>query len=718
MENQRIQSFKRNKGLKKLSGTSYVVNYSSAPLGQGSFGQVMKAYDLNRKELDLAVKIVSKNRFKKNQKLEVEKEISIIEKLPYCINLVNYQKFCLNSTNNYYFVMEYCNGGTLLDLLFKDFKILSEQEIIKFLVQFLNGYKELLKNNIIHRDIKPQNIMIHNDIYKICDFGLSKIIENFEVDSLQYSTINSPFYQFDNLMKDSQLTRDTDVFSLGVILFQMLYVSPNQKEYQTSQIKHLNQNAQIHPLIDMNKIYQENDQNVPKKFLESLQALEQKDAFKYLHSYINSSKIKRSDSMIKLLKSMLNINKKERITFDELFQHPLLKEHLDQIDNRSYIIKSYIDQLANDSFTPSQDEELKNDDDQILQDSKILNIKELKKCLIQKKLEICENIKKDLNINCPQLQYFQEKYSYFQQLLAQIQQKENSKQPINIDDVQFQMQQDQLKNIEVEEDNDLQDIDIIIELSESRQNKQLVIKKIEDILQYFRQIYMNYKKIASQLIKSYHIVKSTSKQTQTNFTNLFDNTVLLSLLIIKDEIQNLRNSFKSKLDQSFNQIDPNGKSENKIIFTEEEIDIYQKSNEKKIFFKILDSDLKEIQNLLNELMQQNQFQSIQQQQQQIANSIIVVKEQFKEFIFKLIKQGIEEFGFLEQNSYQEFQKTLLYLTEAYKHEINNLLYYQQDKFSLMQLQLRLEQIETSNSKSEDLLKFCQENNMNIIAQMD
>ncbi|EAR95611.1 kinase domain protein (macronuclear) [Tetrahymena thermophila SB210] len=716
MENQRIQSFTLKKGVKKLSGTTYIINYQDAPLGQGQFGKVMKAYDLNRKQLDLAVKIIPKNKLK-NMQISIEKEKSVLEKLPYCINLVNYQKFCLESNNNYYFVMEYCNGGSLQDLLFKDFKILSEQEIIKFLVQFLNGYKELLKNNIIHRDMKPQNIMIHNDTYKICDFGQSKIIENFDVEHLQYSTMNSPFYQFENLMQDSQLTKDTDVFSLGVILFQMLYVSPNLKDCQTQLNKQQNKNVQIHPLIDMNKIYQEKEEKIFFKFKNSLKNLEQHDAFQYLDSYIQSSKIKRSNIMIDLLKSMLDINQKKRITFDQLFQHPLLKEHLNKIDNKQYLINNYIDLLSYDSLSPPKEEELKNEDYQDLQDSKILNLEELKKCLIQQKLEICENIKQELNIDCPQLQYFQEKYNYLQLQMAQVQQKENENKDIIMDDVQQQIQNDQLKNKELE-DSQLQDLEIIIKLSESRQNKQKAIQKIEDILQYFRQIYMSYKKIASQLIKSYHIVKSTSQLTQTNFTNLFDNTVLLSLLIIKDEIQNLKNSFKSKLDQFFNLGDPKQQLEDIIIITDEEVEIYQKSDEKKIFFKILENDLYEIQDLLNNLMQQNQFKSIQQSYQQIASSIVVVKEQFKEFIFKLIKQGIEEFGFLEQNNYFEFQKTLLYLTEAYKHEINNQLYYKQDKFSSIQLQFRLEQIEISNSKSLDLLNFCEQNNISIIAQTD
>lgn len=67
-----------------------------------------------------------------------------------------------------------------------------------------------------------------------------------------------------------------------------------------------------------------------------------------------------------------------------------------------------------------------------------------------------------------------------------------------------------------------------------------------------------------------------------------------------------------------------------------------------------------------------------------------MKEYYKEYLFKLIKQGVEEFGFLEENTFLEFKKTLLFLTEIDQHERNSKLYYQNLKFSKGEVQLRFE----------------------------
>ncbi len=79
----------------------------------------------------------------------------------------------LKTVNNFYFVYEYCNGGTLEKILKKTNSLGEKQSLIYFR-QLTNAFKVLAEYNIMHRDIKPENILIHNGILKVADFGFCK----------------------------------------------------------------------------------------------------------------------------------------------------------------------------------------------------------------------------------------------------------------------------------------------------------------------------------------------------------------------------------------------------------------------------------------------------------------------------------------------------------------------------------------------------------------
>jgi len=71
--------------------------------------------------------------------------------------------------------MEYCNQGDLSDYI-KDKKPLPEEEAIDIFNQIIAAFKVLVKKHVIHRDLKLANILRHNGIVKIADFGFAKIL--------------------------------------------------------------------------------------------------------------------------------------------------------------------------------------------------------------------------------------------------------------------------------------------------------------------------------------------------------------------------------------------------------------------------------------------------------------------------------------------------------------------------------------------------------------
>jgi serine/threonine protein kinase len=115
-------------------------------------------------------------------------------------------------------------------------KYYSEGELNQILNQLITSFALLQKNNITHRDIKPQNILIVNDVYKICDFGEAKIITTDGV--IQQSIRGTELYMSPILFKALNArqkkvvhnTYKSDVFSLGMCIllaatltFQSLY---------------------------------------------------------------------------------------------------------------------------------------------------------------------------------------------------------------------------------------------------------------------------------------------------------------------------------------------------------------------------------------------------------------------------------------------------------------------------------------------------------------
>lgn len=131
--------------LKELKGSSFFISMDEKDiLGKGSFGKVVRVYDSKNPKEDLVVKIIDFNAGGSSKFDSIKTEIMVLKKIPYHTNLVNYKKIKLSSHNKHYFIMEYCNGGTLAEQLNKCKYQMSEIEIVDFLQQFCKGNSEFL----------------------------------------------------------------------------------------------------------------------------------------------------------------------------------------------------------------------------------------------------------------------------------------------------------------------------------------------------------------------------------------------------------------------------------------------------------------------------------------------------------------------------------------------------------------------------------------------
>ena len=103
----------------------------------------------------------------------LESEIKVLKS---CENTNVIRLYDMKKTpNNFYLILEYCNGGDL-DAYVKKRKYLTEDESIEIMCQLIHGFEHLYKQKILHRDLKLANILMNDGVVKIADFGFSKIL--------------------------------------------------------------------------------------------------------------------------------------------------------------------------------------------------------------------------------------------------------------------------------------------------------------------------------------------------------------------------------------------------------------------------------------------------------------------------------------------------------------------------------------------------------------
>ena len=120
-----------------------------------------------------------------------------------------------------FIVMEYVKGKTLKDYL-REHGALEPQTVIHIMTQLAEGVLYAHQNNIIHRDLKSQNIMITDDqVVKITDFGIA--LSSNEADMTQTNTImGSVHYLAPELARGNLATERSDIYALGIILYELL----------------------------------------------------------------------------------------------------------------------------------------------------------------------------------------------------------------------------------------------------------------------------------------------------------------------------------------------------------------------------------------------------------------------------------------------------------------------------------------------------------------
>ncbi|KZC13263.1 Serine/threonine-protein kinase ULK2 [Dufourea novaeangliae] len=257
-------------------------------IGHGAFAVVFRGRHRKKPNFVVAIKSITKKSLAKSQNL-LGKEIKILKELTelHHENVVALLD-CKESNHNVFLVMEYCNGGDLADYL----SGMCSKKICYQCIE--KKLKVAYTHSVIHRDLKPQNILLshncgkacpqpHQITLKIADFGFARFLQ----DGVMAATLcGSPMYMAPEVIMSLQYDAKADLWSLGTIVFQCL---TGKAPFQAHTPQAL-------------KLFYEKNANLGPKIPPGT-----------------------SPELSDLLMGLLRRNARDRMPFDEFFGHPFLQ---------------------------------------------------------------------------------------------------------------------------------------------------------------------------------------------------------------------------------------------------------------------------------------------------------------------------------------------------------------------------------------------------------
>ncbi|CAK7894454.1 serine/threonine-protein kinase Atg1p [[Candida] anglica] len=305
--------------------------YTIGPeIGKGSFATVYKCID-NRTHEPVAIKSVVRSKLKSKKLVEnLEIEISILKtmKHPHIVGLLD----CTQTASHFHLVMDYCSMGDLSYFIRKRDQLIQTHPVISsllerypspegshglnhilvvhFLKQLASALEFLRNKSLVHRDIKPQNLLLcpplHTKaefekghytglwelpILKIADFGFARFLPST---SMAETLCGSPLYMAPEILRYEKYNAKADLWSVGAVLYEMTVGKPPFKADNHVQL--------------LKNIEKSNDRI---KFPSASQVPE---------------------PLKRLIRSLLKCNPTERISFSEFFSDPTILEELEGVD--------------------------------------------------------------------------------------------------------------------------------------------------------------------------------------------------------------------------------------------------------------------------------------------------------------------------------------------------------------------------------------------------
>lgn len=191
-------------------------------IGEGGMGDVYLAEHISIKR-KVAIKVLKPELIKNEEiRLRFKNEASMLAHLqhPNIVGLIDY----VEREDGLFLIMEYVDGKGLDEILKSQETLIDIRLAESIMKQILEAFQYAHQNGIVHRDVKPSNILITADNQiKVLDFGIAKIVGDSKHNLTKTGTqIGTVFYMSPEQVKGKELDLRSDIYSIGVTFYELL----------------------------------------------------------------------------------------------------------------------------------------------------------------------------------------------------------------------------------------------------------------------------------------------------------------------------------------------------------------------------------------------------------------------------------------------------------------------------------------------------------------
>ena len=314
------ESLKMKKYLTKTDSGTIEDNYKIiSKLGKGSFGSVFKVQNIKTNEIR-ALKVIKKTSIiYQDDDHKFLKEIEILIKLEHP-NIIKIYEYYTDDIN-FYLITDYISNGELYNYVYKA-KSFNERQTQYIMKQVLCAVNYLHLNNIAHRDIKLENILVEQEItsndeqllnVKLIDFGTSNYVKT---ENTNYFTVKvgSPFYMAPEVL-NKKYNNKCDIWSCGVIMFMLLRGHPpfkgeNQEElFKSIQNDIINYNE----MTELSELAKELMSKMLERNVDLRYSADECLKHKWMKIYNEKSEVMKTEVVTSALNNISNYHATEKL---------------------------------------------------------------------------------------------------------------------------------------------------------------------------------------------------------------------------------------------------------------------------------------------------------------------------------------------------------------------------------------------------------------------